>query len=77
MKIINMHEAKTKLSKLVKEVVENDTAIILAKAGKPIAKIVPYNKKPKERKPGGMEGKIWMSDDFTGPLPPDIMKYFE
>ena len=68
MKTVNMHEAKTHLSRLVEEAAEGKE-IIIAKAGKPRARLVacqPVRKKP--RKFGGMKGEIWISDDFDAPL---------
>ena len=56
-KIVNMHEAKTHLSRLVEQVLEGEE-IILAKAGKPLVKLEPYKKTPGPRKPGGLKGKI-------------------
>jgi prevent-host-death family protein len=73
--IKNLYEAKTELSRLVERAAKGEE-IILAKNGKPMARLVPLAKKPK-RKPGGWEGKVWMSDDFSGPLPDDVVKLFE
>ncbi len=50
--------------------------IILEKAGKPIAKIIPFTKQKKKRVLGKEKGKIWMSDDFTAPLPPEMLEEF-
>ena len=64
MTTVNIHEAKTNLSKLLKRVAAGEE-IIVAKAGEPVAKLVPYTapaKKP--RVPGSMKGKIWMAPDF-------------
>jgi prevent-host-death family protein len=68
MKTVNMHEAKTHLSRLVEEVAKGEE-IIIAKAGKPCARLVacePVKKKP--RKFGWLKGQIWISDDFDAPL---------
>jgi prevent-host-death family protein len=65
---INIHQAKTQLSKLVEEAARGED-IIIAKAGKPIARLVALEKKAQlPRKPGGLKGKIWMSDDFDEPM---------
>jgi prevent-host-death family protein len=57
---VNMHEAKTHLSKLV-ERVEGGEEIVISRAGKPAAKLVPVPQvKPGKRKLGGWEGKVWM-----------------
>ena len=67
MKTVNMHEAKTHLSRLVEEAAAG-TEIIIAKAGKPCARLVPLEPARKPRKFGSMKGKIWMSDDFNAPM---------
>ena len=62
--IVNMHEAKSTLSKLVEKVAEGEE-VVIAKAGKPVAKLVKYEREP--RKLGGSwEGKVWMAEDFDG-----------
>jgi len=60
----NIYQAKTNLSKLIEQVI-NGKEIIIAKAGKPVAKLVSYKKKLKPRKPGLLKGKIFVSDDFN------------
>lgn len=59
----NIHEAKTNLSKLIKEA-EAGQEVIIAKAGKPVAKLSPYKEKLKPRKLGLLKGKIWVADNF-------------
>ena len=61
---VNIHEAKTHLSRLLERAAAGEE-IIIGKAGKPIARLVPYNppKLPK-RKPGSWKGKVWISPDF-------------
>ena len=72
MKTVNIHAAKTHLSSLLEEVAAGEE-IIIAKAGKPLARLVPLEK-PDVRKTFGMlKGKIWISDDFDAPLPPEIV----
>jgi len=63
MQVINIHEAKTTLSKLIAKTQKGEE-IIIAKAGKPVAKLSLYNEKLKPRKPGVLKGKIFVSDDF-------------
>lgn len=61
---INIHQAKAQLSKLVEEAALGEE-IIIAKAGKPIARLVPLaTNECKTRTPGGMKGQIWVADDF-------------
>ena len=56
-----MHEAKSSLSKLVAKVAAGEE-VVIARAGKPVAKLVKYEREP--RKLGGLEGRIWIADDF-------------
>jgi prevent-host-death family protein len=64
---VNMHEAKTHLSKLV-ERAEGGEEIVISRAGKPAAKLVPIPQpKSGKRKLGGWEGKVWISADFDEP----------
>lgn len=60
---VNIHDAKTNLSKLLEKIQKGED-VIIAKAGKPVAKLVPYKEALKPRKPGLWKGKIWVSDDF-------------
>jgi antitoxin (DNA-binding transcriptional repressor) of toxin-antitoxin stability system len=48
----------------------------LSKASKLLAKLVPFRRFPKQRQPGGWEGKIRISEDFDDPLPPEIQAAF-
>ena len=74
--MVNVHQAKTHLSKLLARVMGGEE-IIIAKAGKPIARLVPYNSQPPKRVPGTAKGKIRMSVDFNEPLPEEILESFE
>jgi prevent-host-death family protein len=67
MEVTNIHDAKTHLSKLVERVAAGEE-IVIAKAGKPVARLIPY-KEPKaaKRKPGCWKGKVWISPDFDKP----------
>lgn len=62
---VNVHEAKTHLSKLL-ERVEAGEEIVVARAGRPVARLVPHVARGR-RVPGAMKGKIWMADDFDAP----------
>ncbi|MFN0315878.1 MAG: type II toxin-antitoxin system Phd/YefM family antitoxin [Burkholderiales bacterium] len=73
---INIHEAKTHFSRLIDDV-GMGKEFIIAKAGKPVAKLVPLTEKKAPRKPGFLKGKLRISDDFNAPLPEDILKAFE
>ncbi|MEE9328395.1 MAG: type II toxin-antitoxin system Phd/YefM family antitoxin [Cocleimonas sp.] len=70
-KQINIHEAKTHLSRLLESIIEGDE-VVIAKHGKPIARLIPFETKPTIRKPGALKGEIKMKDDFDAPLPDDI-----
>jgi prevent-host-death family protein len=72
----NLDEAKTSLSQLVERAAAGEE-IIIAKAGKPRARLVPLSDRAKPREPGGWEGKVWVADDFDEPLPADILAGFE
>ena len=76
MRSINIHEAKTHLSRLAEEVAAGEE-IIVAKAGKPKMKLVPIDGRKKKIKFGAFKGKIHISKDFDAPLPPEILDAFE
>ena len=63
MQIFNIHQAKTNLSKLIEKTQKGED-VLIAKAGKPVAKLSPYKEELKPRKPGLWKGKVWVSDDF-------------
>lgn len=75
-KVVNIHEAKTHFSRLLAWVC-NGEEIVIAKAGKPVALLVPIEKKIKERFPGSAEGKILIPNDFEAPLPDYLLNEFE
>ena len=72
---VNVHDAKSTLSKLISRA-ESGEDIIIARAGKPAVRLVPITEPPKPRVPGGMKGKIWMSDDFDDYLPDEFKEAF-
>ena len=75
-KIYNLYDAKTALSRLVDRAAAGEE-IIIAKAGSPRAKLVPVRLPRRRRKPGGWEGRVWMSKDFDAPLPKMTRNAFE
>lgn len=75
MRTVNMHEAKTHFSKYV-EAVRGGEEIVIAMAGKPVAKLIPLSKKRKRRF-GVLKGKIKIAHDFDAPLPEDFISLFE
>lgn len=72
---VNIHEAKTRLSELLERVQQGE-AVIIAKAGKPIAQISPLLEKPTIVL-GLLEGKLHTPQDFNAPLPEDLMTAFQ
>lgn len=75
MKQVNMHEAKSQLSKLG-EMAWNGEKIVIAKAGKPYLDLVPHKNEREERKPGRLKGQIKMAPDFDA-TPQDVIDSFE
>lgn len=65
---VNVHEAKTHLSKLLQRVM-NGERIIIAKAGKPVAVLSPVEAAPEPRVPGNDVDKVVIAADFDDPLP--------
>jgi prevent-host-death family protein len=65
---VNIHEAKTHLSRLLQRVAEGEE-ITIARAGKPVAKLIPAGPEHKSRPMGIDEGKIWIAEDFDAPDP--------
>jgi len=66
--IVNIHDAKTQLSKLLEQV-QAGGDVVIARAGLPIARLIPYAA-PRKRiaSPGAMKDQVWMADDFDAPL---------
>lgn len=76
MQTINIHEAKTHLSRLLEEVAAGEE-IIIAKAGKPMARLVPLGVMPKRRQLGIFKAQLNVPDDFDAPLPDEVLASFE
>jgi prevent-host-death family protein len=76
MKMINLHEAKTQFSRLV-DAAANGEVIIIAKAGKPAARLGPIPPPKPPRRFGVLKDKIRISEDFDAPLPDDVIARFE
>lgn len=74
MYLVNISEAKARLSALIEKVV-GGKEVIIGKAGKPVAKLVRYKGNEKPRQPGALRGKIEIADDFDE-MPDDIAKAF-
>lgn len=76
MRVTNISEAKASLSKLIEKVLQGEE-VVIAKAGKPVARLVPFDedKTPRDLSLGLWEGQVWMADDFDE-LPDDMLKAF-
>lgn len=74
--IVNIHEAKTQFSKLINRIGSGEE-VIIAKAGKPVAKLVPVKKAVENRLPGSAKGKVVIAKNFDEPLPDYILNEFE
>jgi prevent-host-death family protein len=73
--VVNVHEAKTHLSKLLKQAAAGEE-VVVASAGRPVAKIVAYDEPLEPRQPGMLAGQIEIADDFDE-LPPGFAEAFE
>jgi len=65
---INIHEAKTHLSRLLQKVAEGEE-VVISRAGVPVARLVAVGPKDGKRPLGVDRGRIWMADDFNAPMP--------
>ncbi len=73
--IVNTHDAKTRLSQLLDRAAKGEV-IIIAKAGKPVARLTGFHGGDRKRTGGQWKGRVRMSDDFDAPLPDDIADAF-
>ena len=74
--IVNIQEAQTNLSMLIQRVIAGEE-IIIAQAGEPVARLIPYSSQSIGRLPGSAQGKLWIVPDFDEPLPDKIIDLFE
>ena len=72
---VNIHQAKTHLSRLLERVAMGEE-VIIAKAGTPVARLVPISRKLKKRVLGSAKGEFVVPDDFNAPLPDEIEDLF-
>ena len=72
--VVNVHEAKTHLSRLIKRALAGEE-VVVATAGRPVVKIVAYEPSPKQRAPGLLAGQIEIAPDFDE-LPPGFGEAF-
>ena len=73
MEIVNVHDAKTHLSRILERVAGGEE-VLIARSGKPIARLVPLPDKPRE--PGRLEGRIRIREDFDAELPKPLRRVF-
>ena len=73
--VVNVHEAKTQLSKLIDRAAAGEE-IILGKSGKPLARLVPYRTTRQPRRPGALAGRIRVAADFDA-TPSWLLDAFE
>jgi prevent-host-death family protein len=73
MATVNIHEAKTHLSRILKRV-ERGEEVVIARGGRPVARLVPIAGRPRE--PGRLKGRIRVSEDFDAPLPAEVAEGF-
>ena len=74
--IVNVHEAKTHLSRLLDRV-QGGEEIVIARSGKPVARLVAVTEQPQRRTPGSASGRVTVGPDFDAPLPEDVLEAFE
>ncbi len=72
---VNIHEAKTHFSRLLQRVA-NGEEVVIARAGVPVARLVPVVRKQDVRPLGFARGEVWVADDFDAPLPDELLKQF-
>lgn len=75
-KTVNIYEAKTRLSELVQEA-EAGRDVIIARAGRPVARLTRLEQKQGKRRLGVLDGRFRVPDDFNAPLPDDVIEAFE
>ena len=76
MRTVNIHAAKTQLSRLVEAAAAGEE-IIIAKAGKPVARLGPLVASQRQRRLGILAGKLSVPEDFDAPLPDEVIEAFE
>ena len=76
MRTVNVHEAKTTLSQLLAEV-ERGEDVIIARSGKPVARLIAYHEEGDRRVFGRDRGLFQVPEDFDDPLPEDVLRDFE
>jgi prevent-host-death family protein len=73
---VNIYQAKTQLSKLV-DLASSGTDVVIARAGKPVARLTSLKKQSRLAGFGSLKGKGWIAEDFDAPLPDEVLAEFE
>ncbi len=73
---VNLYEAKTQLSRLVDRAAAGEE-IVIAKGGRPLARLVPLARRTAPRQLGLRAGEVWIGPDFDAPLPADLQRAFD
>ncbi len=73
---VNIHEAKTHFSQLIQRVLQGEE-VTIARAGRPVARLIPIPGKSTKRTPGTARGRVEVHPDFDAPLPKGLRKSFE
>lgn len=74
--IVNVHAAKTNLSKLIEQACAGEE-VVIARDNEPMVKLVPVQKSAPKRQFGALKGQLNIPDDFFSPLPPDELEAWE
>lgn len=74
-KPVNVYEAKTQLSRLIERALAGED-VVIARAGRPVVRLVPVDNQPVRRRPGSARGQIHLADDFDDDLPADLAAVF-
>ena len=75
MKTVNVYEAKSQLSRLLREVAAGED-VVIAKDGTPLARLVPYREEEGKRELGFARDRIALAEDFDAPLPEEMLNEF-
>jgi prevent-host-death family protein len=74
-RVVNVHAAKTHLSRLLDRAAGGEE-IIIARAGRPVARLAPLETACRPRRPGLMRGRVTVARDFDAPLPKELLAAF-
>jgi len=74
-KVVNVHEAKTHFSKLLVRLSQGEE-IVIGRAGRPVARLVPFADRAGRREPGSARGQFTMMGNFDAPLPARLQRFF-